>query len=137
MAFFCRMEDGSTNKFIHQTRDEKPDCVPPIIISGHRFTALSQHQAAARDYLEAYKLEPENPLINLCVGMSAVIIGYASIYKISTVLLFDLAGTALINLALGFRLQNKNQCIVQGFAFLFKYLHLCENSQVCVISINF
>jgi hypothetical protein len=71
------------------------------------------------------------------VGMSAVIIGYTSIYKISTVLLFDLAGTALINLALGFRLQNKNQCIVQGFAFLFKYLRLCENSQVCVVSINF
>lgn len=102
-----RIEDGFSHhfKYILRTREEKTDCVPPIIISGHRFTAISQHQSAARDYLEAYKLEPENPLINLCVG------------------------TALINLALGFRLQNKNQCIVQAFAFLYRYLRLCGNSQ--------
>ncbi|TVU43258.1 hypothetical protein EJB05_09709 [Eragrostis curvula] len=106
-----RIEDASTNKFILRTREGKADCVPPIIISGHRFTALSQHQAAARDYLEAYKLEPENPLINLCIG------------------------TALINLALGFRLQNKNQCIVQGFAFLYKYLRLCGNKQEALYNI--
>ncbi|TVT97139.1 hypothetical protein EJB05_57627 [Eragrostis curvula] len=106
-----RIEEGYQNKFILQTREEQTDCVPPIIISGHRFTALSQHQAAARDYLEAYKLEPKNPLIVLCVG------------------------TALINLALGFRLQNKNQCIVHGFAFLYKYLRLCGNSQEALYNI--
>jgi len=69
----CRIEDRFPHhfKYILRTREEKPDCVPPIIISGHRFTAISQHQSAARDYLEAYKLDPENPLINLCVGMSS------------------------------------------------------------------
>ncbi|GJN09513.1 hypothetical protein PR202_ga27527 [Eleusine coracana subsp. coracana] len=106
-----RIEDISLKKFIRRIRKEKADCVPPIIISGHRFTDLCQHQDAARDYLEAYKLEPENPLINLCVG------------------------TALINLALGFRLQNKNQCMVQGFAFLYKYLCLCANSQEALYNI--
>lgn len=45
------------------------DCVPPILISGHQFTIFSHHQDAARKYLEAYKLLPENPLVNLCVGM--------------------------------------------------------------------
>lgn len=45
------------------------DCVPPILISGHQFTICSHHQDAARKYLEAYKLLPENPLVNLCVGM--------------------------------------------------------------------
>uniref|UniRef100_A0A0E0MEK8 General transcription factor 3C polypeptide 3 n=1 Tax=Oryza punctata TaxID=4537 RepID=A0A0E0MEK8_ORYPU len=108
-----RIEDRFSrhHKFLLRTREEKTDCVPPIIISGHRFTAISQHQSAARDYLEAYKLNPENPLINLCVG------------------------SALINLALGFRLQNKNQCIVQAFAFLFRYLHLCDNSQEALYNI--
>ncbi|XP_015698100.1 general transcription factor 3C polypeptide 3 isoform X2 [Oryza brachyantha] len=93
-----RIEDRFSrhHKFLLRTREEKTDCVPPIVISGHRFTAISQHQSAARDYLEAYKLNPENPLINLCVG------------------------SALINLALGFRLQNKNQCIVQAFSFLYR-----------------
>ncbi|KAJ1267737.1 hypothetical protein BS78_07G080700 [Paspalum vaginatum] len=108
-----RIEDRFPHhfKYILRTREEKPDCVPPIIISGHRFTAISQHQSAARDYLEAYKLDPENPLINLCVG------------------------TALISLALGFRLQNKNQCIVQAFAFLYRYLRLCDNSQEALYNI--
>ena len=45
------------------------DCVPPIVIFGHQFTMISQHQIAAKEYLEAYKLMPENPLINLCAGM--------------------------------------------------------------------
>ncbi|XP_072950353.1 uncharacterized protein [Typha angustifolia] len=87
-----RLENRYTRhvKFLHYMRATRRDCVPPIIISGHQFTLISQHQAAARDYLEAYKLQPENPLISLCVG------------------------TALINLALGFRLQNKHQCVVQG-----------------------
>ncbi|RCV29632.1 hypothetical protein SEVIR_6G026200v4 [Setaria viridis] len=108
-----RIEDRFPHhfKYILRTREEKPDCVPPIIISGHRFTAISQHQSAARDYLEAYKLDPENPLINLCVG------------------------TALISLALGFRLQNKNQCIVQAFAFLYRYLRLCGESQEALYNI--
>lgn len=108
-----RIEDRFSRhlKFLLRTREDKIDCVPPIIISGHRFTAISQHQSAARDYLEAYKLDPENPLINLCVG------------------------SALINLALGFRLQNKNQCIVQAFAFFYQYLRLCGNSQEALYNI--
>ncbi|KAI3960822.1 hypothetical protein MKW92_037429 [Papaver armeniacum] len=51
-----------------------------------------QHQASAGEYLEAYKLMPDLSLINVCVG------------------------TALINVALGLGLQNKDQCLAQGFA---------------------
>lgn len=40
------------------------------------------------------------------------------------------AGSSLINLALGFRLQNKHQCITQGLAFLHNNLQLDENNQV-------
>lgn len=50
--------------------------------------------------------------------------------RVLTVAVQSFAGSALINLALGFRLQNKNQCIVQALAFLFRYLRLCDNSQV-------
>lgn len=57
------------NKFLHGMRVKYKDCIPPIIIFGHQLTMISQHQAAAREYLEAYKLMPDNPLINLCVGM--------------------------------------------------------------------
>ncbi|BAT93010.1 hypothetical protein VIGAN_07189400, partial [Vigna angularis var. angularis] len=84
--------------------------VPPILISGHQFTLSSHHEDAARKYLETYKLLPENPLVNLCVG------------------------TAFINLALGCRLQNKHQCLVKGLAFLYNNLRICENSQVCLLS---
>lgn len=55
-------------KFLHGMRIKLHDCVPPMIIVGHQLTMISQHQAAAREYLEAYKLMPESPLINLCVG---------------------------------------------------------------------
>ncbi|KAJ6827778.1 general transcription factor 3C polypeptide 3 [Iris pallida] len=99
------------SKFLHRSQMTLEGCVPPILISGHQFTLISQHQAAAKDYLQAYRLQPENPLVNLCVG------------------------TALINLALGFRLQNKNQCVVQGFAFLYNYLRICDNSQEALYNV--
>ncbi|KAK7396720.1 hypothetical protein VNO78_17878 [Psophocarpus tetragonolobus] len=102
-----RLENRDTRhyKFVRGMQGKFVDCVPPILISGHQFTICSHHQDAARKYLEAYKLLPENPLVNLCVG------------------------TALINLALGFRLQNKHQCVVQGLAFLYNNLKICENNQ--------
>ncbi|KAI4378286.1 hypothetical protein MLD38_015784 [Melastoma candidum] len=92
-------------KFLRHLRLMHKDSVPPIIISGHQFTVTCHYQDAAREYLEAYKLMPDCPLINLCVGSS------------------------LINLALGFRLQNKHQCITQGLAFLYNNLQLDENNQ--------
>lgn len=50
-------------------RVEQKDLVPPMIISGNQFTMISQHQVAAREYLEAYKQKPDSQLINLCAGM--------------------------------------------------------------------
>lgn len=41
----------------------------------------------------------------------------------------------MINLALGLRLQNKHQCVVQGFAFLYNYLRICNNSQEALYNI--
>ncbi|KAI3975307.1 hypothetical protein MKX01_033547 [Papaver californicum] len=99
-------------KFLHNMRCTHTECVPPMIIFGHQLTNISQHQAAAREYLEAYKLMPDSSLINLCVG------------------------TALINLALGFRLQNKHQCLAQGFALLFSNLRLSESSQEALYNIG-
>ncbi|OMO51533.1 Tetratricopeptide-like helical, partial [Corchorus capsularis] len=99
------------SKFLRSMRAKCKDCVPSIVISGHQFTMCSQHQDAAREYLEAYKILPENPLINLCVG------------------------TALINLTLGFRLQNKHQCLAQGLSFLYNNLRLCESSQEALYNI--
>ncbi|OAY46652.1 hypothetical protein MANES_06G016500v8 [Manihot esculenta] len=93
-------------KFLRHMRTKHDDCVPPIVIYGHQFTMASHYQDAVREYLAAYKLLPENPLVNLCVG------------------------TAFINLALGFRLQNKHQCVAQGLSFLYNNLRLAENSQV-------
>ncbi|KAJ4840532.1 hypothetical protein Tsubulata_027347 [Turnera subulata] len=98
-------------KFLRHMRAKHNTCVSPILISAHQFTIASHHQDAARDYLEAYKLLPESPLINLCVG------------------------TALINLTLGFRLQNKHQCLTQGLAFLYNNLRLTENSQEAMYNI--
>ncbi|XP_061336470.1 uncharacterized protein LOC133283605 [Gastrolobium bilobum] len=108
-----RLENRDTRhyKFVRSMQGKFVDCVPPILISAHQFTLFSHHQDAARKYLEAYKLLPENPLVNLCVG------------------------TALINLALGFRLQNKHQCVVQGLAFLYNNLRICENSQESLYNI--
>ncbi|KAL2329125.1 hypothetical protein Fmac_022552 [Flemingia macrophylla] len=109
----ARLENRDTRhyKFLRFMQGKFMDCVPPILIAGHQFTLFSHHQDAARKYLEAYKLLPENPLVNLCVG------------------------TALINLALGFRLQNKHQCAVQGLAFLYNNLRICENSQESLYNI--
>ncbi|GAU33823.1 hypothetical protein TSUD_221610 [Trifolium subterraneum] len=108
-----RLENRDTrhDKFLRNMQGKFVDCVPPILISAHQFTVCSHHQDAARKYLEAYKLMPENPLVNLCVG------------------------TALINLALGFRLQNKHQCVVQGLAFLYNNLKISGNSQESLFNI--
>lgn len=131
------------SKFIRYLRAKYKDCVPPIIISGHQFTMASHHQDAARCYLEAYKLLPENPLINLCVGtfllplVSLNASLYNSLNQFDSLSVIFPAGSALINLALGFRLQNKHQCLAQGFAFLYNNLRLCEHSQVCFSSHSF
>ncbi|KAI3465484.1 hypothetical protein Pfo_022147 [Paulownia fortunei] len=99
------------NKFLHSMRVKHKDSVPPILISAHQFTMISQHQAAAREYLEAHKMMPDNPLINLCVG------------------------TSLVNLALGHRLQNKHQAVLQGLAFLYNNSRLCGDSQEALYNI--
>ncbi|KAI5068021.1 hypothetical protein GOP47_0016366 [Adiantum capillus-veneris] len=93
------------HKFLLSMRNKYTDCIPPIMIYGHQFSIISQPQGALREYLQAYKLKPDDPFINLCVGIS------------------------FINLSLGFRLTNRNQCVVQGFAFLHKYQELSEYSQ--------
>lgn len=54
-------------------RTKHKDSVPPILISGHHFSMISQHQAAAREYLEAYKLMPDDPLVNLCAGINLLL----------------------------------------------------------------
>ncbi|XP_071728175.1 uncharacterized protein [Rutidosis leptorrhynchoides] len=92
-------------KFLHENLSKREDCVPPIVIKGHQHTMHREHQEAASYYLKAYKLMPDNFLINLCVG------------------------SALINLALGLRLDNKNQCVLQGLAFLYNNLRLSGNNQ--------
>lgn len=102
---------SSDAKFMHHLRSKYRDCVPPILIAGHHFTVTSRHQDAAREYLEAYKLMPESPLINLCVG------------------------AALINLALGFRLKNRHECLAQGFAFLYNNIRICGNSQEALYNV--
>ncbi|MCO5600950.1 hypothetical protein L7F22_055067 [Adiantum nelumboides] len=93
------------HKFLLSMRNKHTDCIPPIIIYGHQFSIISQPQGALCEYLQAYKLKPEDPFINLCVGVS------------------------FIDLSLGFRLTNRNQCVVQGFAFLHRYQELSEYSQ--------
>ncbi|CAM6088014.1 unnamed protein product [Calypogeia fissa] len=93
------------NKFLLQMRKKYPDCTASMMICGHQFNMINQQQGAIREYLQAYKLQPEDPFINLCVG------------------------TAFINLSLGFRLNNRNQCIMQGFAFLYKYQRLISYNQ--------
>lgn len=93
------------NKFLLQMRKKYPDCPAPMIICGHQFNMINQQQGAIREYLQAYKLQPEDAFVNLCVG------------------------TAFINLSLGFRLNNRNQCIMQGFAFLYKYQRLAKGNQ--------
>ncbi|KAL3830373.1 hypothetical protein ACJIZ3_019175 [Penstemon smallii] len=107
-----RSRDSVPRKFLLHFRENHRDCVPPILISGNLFTMLSMWQAAARDYLEAYKLMPDNPLINLCIG------------------------TTLINLVtLDHRLKNKHQTMLQGLAFLYNNSRLCEDSQESLYNI--
>ncbi|CAH9105284.1 unnamed protein product [Cuscuta epithymum] len=98
---------SKNNKFLQHVRNQQKDCVPPIVIAGHQFGEISQYQVAAREYLEAYKLQPDCPIINLCVG------------------------TALINLAFDVRLKNKHECVLQGLAFLYNNLRLCGKKNDC------
>jgi hypothetical protein len=85
-VLYCRLENRDSRhcKFLRAMLGKLLDCVPPIIIYGHQFTMASNHQHAASKYLEAYKLLPENPLINLCVGktfyFSLFLVEYLHIY---------------------------------------------------------
>eukprot|EP00246_Nothoceros_aenigmaticus_P003425 TRINITY_DN14585_c0_g1_i2.p1 TRINITY_DN14585_c0_g1~~TRINITY_DN14585_c0_g1_i2.p1 ORF type:complete len:363 (-),score=47.56 TRINITY_DN14585_c0_g1_i2:149-1174(-) len=93
------------NKFMLQMRSKYPDCVPAMMIYGHQFAMISQPQGALREYLQAYKFQPDNPFVCLCIGV------------------------AFVNLSLGFRLSNRNQTLLQGFTFLYQYQRLSKYSQ--------
>ncbi|GAB2286529.1 hypothetical protein Dimus_020927 [Dionaea muscipula] len=110
---FLRLESRHSkfSKFLHRMRVEHKYLVPPMMISGNQFTTISHHQAAAREYLEAYKLMPESSLINLCTG------------------------TSLINLSFGHRLQNKHHTVAQGLAFLYNNLRLHGETQEALYNI--
>jgi general transcription factor 3C polypeptide 3 (transcription factor C subunit 4) len=98
------------NKFMLQMRTKFPNCTAAMVISGHQFAMISQPQGALREYLQAFRVQPDDPFINLCIGVS------------------------FINLSLGFRLSNRNQTILQGFAFLNNYQRLCKHSQASSLS---
>ncbi|CAA6668256.1 unnamed protein product [Spirodela intermedia] len=58
-------------KFLHEMRETRKDCLPPILITGHQF-AMVRYQSAAREYLQAYRLQPTMLFINLCVEQAPV-----------------------------------------------------------------
>lgn len=93
------------SKYMLSVRGKYPDCVPAMVICGHQYAMISQPQGALREYLQAYQVQPDDPFINLCIGVS------------------------FINLSLGFRLSNRNQTVLQGFAFLYNYQRLCKFNQ--------
>lgn len=55
-------------RFVLSIRSRHPTCVPALVLIGHQSMAVGQRQAAVREYLRAYKQEPENPLLALLCG---------------------------------------------------------------------
>jgi hypothetical protein len=58
------------NKFMLQMRTKFPNCTAAMVISGHQFAMISQPQGALREYLQAFRVQPDDPFINLCIGTS-------------------------------------------------------------------
>jgi hypothetical protein len=53
-----------------QMRTKFPNCTAAMVISGHQFAMISQPQGALREYLQAFRVQPDDPFINLCIGTS-------------------------------------------------------------------
>ena len=55
-------------RFVLSIRSRHPLCVPALVLVGHQSMAIGQRQAGVREYLKAYKQEPENPFLALLCG---------------------------------------------------------------------
>eukprot|EP00850_Spirogloea_muscicola_P009520 SM000053S17477 [mRNA] locus=s53:596285:603110:+ [translate_table: standard] len=93
------------HKFVQHVLGRVPDCIPALVLLAHHYAALGHFQTALRYYLKAYRLQPSQPLLSLCIGV------------------------ALVNLVGTVRLLNRNQAVLQAFAFLYKYEQLTAKSQ--------
>lgn len=106
-TFFGREEkQGKFRKFLQHMRQKHPGCVPAWVIGGFQAALAGWYQGCLRDYLRAYRLQPQDPFLCLLIG------------------------TAFLTLASGSRLSNRALCVLQGFTFLYKFDRLTDHSQV-------
>ncbi|GFQ00253.1 general transcription factor 3c polypeptide 3 [Phtheirospermum japonicum] len=86
---------------------------------------LCKSLSASRRYWDALEI------INLCLKLESNTLSVQTKEALQTLG----ARTALINLGIGHRLQNKHQTVLQGLAFLYNNARLCEGSQEALYNI--
>src|SRR5690606_9969016 len=59
-----------SSKYIQRMVSKHPRSVPLRILNGHSHFIVSTYRLALSEYFSIYKLKPELPLINLCIGIS-------------------------------------------------------------------
>ncbi|KAI9346166.1 hypothetical protein BDR26DRAFT_916604 [Obelidium mucronatum] len=75
-----------------------------LLLYGHILFSARSYSSALKFYLEAYKLSPRDPLINLSVGL------------------------AYLHWAMQRRIDNRHQRIIQAFTFLYQYEEIRESN---------
>lgn len=82
-----------------------PDSVPLMILVGHSCAMSGSYRLALGEYFKAYREFPNDPMLNLCIGLS------------------------YLNLVMNRRAANRHLLVMQAFTFLYKYYALCKGNQ--------
>ena len=57
-----------TSKYITSMRKKYPESLPIALLSGHAKLQANEYGAALGEYLDAYRIDPDEPLVKLCIS---------------------------------------------------------------------
>nr|CAG4710462.1 unnamed protein product [Naegleria fowleri] len=91
--------------FMVRLLDKHPQSVPLMLLVGHNCAMSGSYKLAIAEYFRAYRFMPNEPIINLCLGLN------------------------YLNLVMNRRTANRHLHVMQAFTFLYRYFDLTEGSQ--------
>jgi len=106
-----RTSQTYSTRYLLRLVRRNPNCLPIIFLLGHHSIAAGSNKAAANEYLRAYKIRNDLPIISLCLGI------------------------AFLNQVMSRKTADRHKCALQAFAFLFRYKQLRNHNQESVYNL--
>ncbi|KAN0045337.1 hypothetical protein ACTA71_005714 [Dictyostelium dimigraforme] len=93
------------NRFLTKINEKYPDSIPVLVMLGNQNKQTDNARGALFEYIKAYRLCPDDPLINLLISV------------------------LILSQVMGRKQANRHRIAITSYSFLYKYYHLRGHSQ--------